>query len=349
MTVQVSSHVLEAMGFRDLIAKGELSGSFMSVTVYEARGITLPEGFASGRQARVAGTSYRVALSKTINAGCKSLIGDDYADSEEEVQKELKSTGPFVLIAVGPTEFVECDAGRMMRTPDGSITTFDSFSAVRGVLKGLEDRVLPQVVSTLTLALNEADRYVTLRKLGRASAARTPDGTTLHDMRIEMHAEGWVARSLLEGPAIQVLDELVARAPTLNPRAARYFALGTAEKDELKKFLFFFLSLEVETHAIFGKTDHAGKVQAQVGGSGTVAPRRSTLDLIARDIAEWDNLFDRFVWCANCSWPKVDEEDIKLFKELKKARDAIAHGRSTEPPTGFARKAEVLAHKVLWS
>jgi hypothetical protein len=348
MTATFSTYALEAMGFRDLISRGSLAASFMSVTVYEARGITLPEGFSGSRQARVAGANYRIAVSKGVNAGAQCLIGDDFAESESDWLKEVKGAGPFVLVAVGPTDFIECEAGRMMRMPDGSITTYDSFPRVRETLKSLEDRVLPPVVATLTLALNEPDRYVALRKLARASAGRTPDRTTVHDIRLDVRGEMTVSRALGEARAVEALDASVERAPTLHQRAAKYFALGTAEDDQLKKFLYFFLSLEVETHAVFGGIDHASKLRSLVLRDGTSAPRPSTAELITRDIAKWDNLFDRFVWCSTSAWPSLVDDDIKLFKELKSARDAIAHGRTSEPPAGFARKAELLAHKVLW-
>lgn len=348
MTATFSTYALEALGFRDLVSKGSLTASFMSVTVFEVRGITLAEGFADAREARVAGADYRIALSRTINAGCQRLIGDDFAESESEWLKEVRATGPFVLIAVGPTAFIECEAGRMMRMPDGSITTYDSFSSLRKTLKSLEDRVFPPVVAALTLALNEPDRYVALRRLARASAGRTPDGKTVHDIRMDVHAEMTVSRALDKLRAVEALDASVKRAPKLHQRAANYFSLGTAEDDQLKKFLYFFLSLEVETHAVFGRIDHARKLQGQVLRSGARAPRLSAAALITRDIAKWGNLFDRFVWCATCSWPGLADEDIKLFKELKSARDAIAHGQESVPPAGFARKAELLAHKILW-
>lgn len=320
----------------------------MSVTVYEARGITLPDRFADAREARVAGANYRIAFSKSVNAGCQRLIGDDFTESESEWLKENKAAGPFVIIAVGPTDYIECEAGRMMRMPDDSITTYDSFPALRETLRSLEDRVLPLVVATLTLALNEPDRYVALRKVARASAGRTPDGTTVHDIRLDVRAELTVSRSLGEARAAEVLDASIKRAPKLHQRAAKYFALGTAEDDQLKKFFYFFLSLEVETHAVFGRIDHAKTWRTQVIRDGESSPRPSAIDMITRDIAKWDNLFDRFVWCATSVWQGLADEDIKLFKELKNARDAIAHGRASEPPAGFARKAELLAHKILW-
>jgi hypothetical protein len=348
MTSGLSTYALEAMGFRELLARGSLAASFMSVTVFEARGVTFPEGFADARQGRVAGASYRIALSKSVNAGCQCLIGDDFAESEAEWLKEVKASGPFALVAVGPTNFIECESGRMMRMPDGNITTYDSFPRLRDTLRSLEDRVLPPVVSTLTLALNEPDRYVALRKVARASAGRTSAGVTVHDIRVDMRAELTVSRAISDTRAVEILDVSIGRAPTLHQRAARYFALGTAEDDQLKKFLFFFLSLEVETHAVFGRIDHARKLRGNLLRDGARAPRPSAIELITRDVSKWDNLFDRFVWCATCVWCGLADDDIRLFKDLKSTRDAIAHGRASEPPAGFARQAELLAHKVLW-
>jgi hypothetical protein len=348
MTTTLSTYALEAMGFNDVLSRGSLVASFMSVTVYEVRGITLPERFADARESRVAGASYRIALAKNVNDGSQRLIGEDFVASESAWLQEVKAVGPFVLIAVGPTDFIKCEAGRMMRMPDNSITTYDSFSSLRETLKSLEDRVLPPVVATLTLAFNQPDRYVALRKLARASVGRMPDGTTVHDIRIDVRAELTVSRQIEDAQAAEVLDASVKCAPKLHQRSAKYFALGAAEDDQLKKFLYFFLSLEVETHAVFGRIDHSQILRNHVFRDGTSSPRRSVVDLINRDVAQWDNLFDRFVWCAACVWTTLVDEDIGLFKELKSARDAIAHGRKSEPPAGFARKAELLAHKVLW-
>jgi hypothetical protein len=337
---------MEAMGFREVVAQGAIVASFMSVTVYEARGITLPEGFAQAMKAQVAGADYRIAIAESVNAGCQALTGDDFDESEPDWRKRVKSNGPFVLIAVGPTEFVQCSAGRLMRHEDGSITTYDSFPHLRAALRNLEDRVIPPALAAATCALNDADRYVALRKLERASSARCADGTSLHDIRIDVKAEAYVSRALDDVTLKKELSDVVKRAPKLNQRAARFFTLGVGEDDHLKRFLYFFLALEVETHAVFGRIDH----QAQISQlfSGAVLQGATTLNLVGSQVAALTNLFDRFVWCAACTWTGLPEADIALFKELKTARDAIAHGRASEPPLGFARSAEILAQKILW-
>ncbi|MCQ1548740.1 MAG: hypothetical protein NOF05_07950 [Candidatus Accumulibacter phosphatis] len=344
MTVTLTTYAIEAMGFREVVAQGDLAASFFSVTVYEARSITVPTGFSQALQARVAGANYRVAIAQSVNAGCRALTGDDFDESETDWCKRVKSNGPYVLIGVGPTDFFGCTAGRLMRHKDGTVTTYDSFPHVRDALRSLEQRVIPPVLAAVTCALNEPGRYVSLRKLERASSGRCLDGTPLHDIRLDVKADVYVSHSLDQIALCQKLVDATAKAPALNQRAARFFALGVGEDDQLKRFLYFFLALEVETHAVFGRIDHETQTTTLLSGVTST----STAKLIEAQVASLGNLFDRFVWCAACIWRDLAEEDITLFKELKGARDAIAHGRESEPPAGFARSAEILAYKILW-
>ena len=334
------------MGFKEVVAEGAIQARFTSVTVFEARGITVADGLAPTTRGKAAGLEYRVALSANVNAACQALAADDFTESEEEWCKEVKSNGPFALVAVGPTALVSCTAGRSMRAPDGTIVTYDCFPHVREELKSMEKRVLPPVVSALTCAFNAPDRYVHFRRLARASVGITPELTTVQDMRVEFHAEGYVSRTLDAESLSGALQAVSERASHLNQRAAGFFALGVGEGDQLKKFLYFFLSLEIETHAVFGRIKHRAFLESAVAERQSA--RTAAVALLERQVTGLGNLLDRFAWCAACSWPHLSDEDVETFKRLKDARDAIAHGRASEPPQGYARSAELLAHKVLW-
>lgn len=141
------------------------------------------------------------------------------------------------------------------------------------------------------------------------------------------------------------LQSTVALAPRINIKAARFFVLGMAEDDDLKKFLYFFLALEVETHAAFGHIDHARALQQLLDPASTPLP--AALALLKRQADQIRNLFDRFVWNAACAWSGITEADVQQFKQLKTARDDIAHGKLTVPPGGYAHQAQQLARKVL--
>lgn len=334
------------MGFKELVATGSIEASFTSVTVYEARGITVAEGVAEAVQAKAAGAEYRVAISASVNLACQALVGDDFAESEEAWRKEVKSNGPFTLIAVGPTEFFSCSAGRSMSAPDGSLVTYDCFPQAREALRAIERRVLPLVVSAITCSLNQPDRFFLLKKLGRGSAGRTPELTTIQDIRMEFRAEAYVSRPAEQAELSERLQAVTQRASRLNQKAAGFFALGVGEDDQLKKFLYFFLSLEIETHAVFGHIHHRDTVEKAVAPNAGVRP--ALAGLLERQVSSLTNLLDRFVWCASSTWTNLAEGDVATFRSLKEARDAIAHGRASEPPPAFARSAELLAHKILW-
>lgn len=334
------------MGFKEVVDEGAIQARFTSITVFEARGITVAEGLAETTTGQAAGLEYRVAIGASVNAACRALVADDFVESEEVWRKEVKSNGPFALVAVGPTAMVSCTAGRSMRAPYGTIVTYDCFPHVREELKSMEKRVLPPVVSALTCAFNAPDRYVHFRRLARASAGITPELVTVQDMRVEIRAEGYGSRAVDADTLSAALRAVSERASRLNKRAAGFFALGVGEVDQLKKFLYFFLSLEIETHAVFGRIKHGAFLESAIAERQSA--RTAAIALLERQISGLRNLLDRFAWCTASSWPQLSDEDVETFKRLKDARDAIAHGLASEPPQGFARSAELLAHKVLW-
>ena len=337
-------HVLEKAGFRKTIEKGSLTAHFFSVTVYEARGVTLPDGFVQTQRSHVAGSDYRIAFAQRINAGCQSLIGNDFTGSESDWQEMVESKGPFVLVAVELPEMIECEAGKMMFMEDGSIQTYDSFPSIRDRLKQLDNRVLPPVLSSVTIVLNNSGHKVALRKLDQACIGQTSDGTMIRDISFGTHGELTAIRALGEEQAVKDLEASVERAQKIHPDVAKYFALGADEADHLKKFVFFFLSLEIKTLKDFDKIKHPFNLLC----NDTIALHPSIAELINRDIVNWTNLFDMFVLCATCVWTNLTEDDIKIFKNLKTTRNSIAHGRMSEPPPEEVRQAELLAHKILF-
>lgn len=347
MTINFSDHVMQAMGFCKLVEADGITASFTSVTVYEARGVALAPSTTEVSRGKVAGVDYRLAASASVNEACMALIEDDFTDNEEDWKKENKLVGPFVLVQLGPTDECGCNSGRVKIEEDGSITTYDCFSSVRAELARLESRALPPIVSALTCVLNEEARYVALRKIERASVGRTTAGVVVHDIRMELRAELYTAYDLANPQLAEKLDLAKKLTAALNPKASRFFALGLAEEDQLKRFLYFFLALEIETHAVFGRIDHAAAIRNLL--DSTSAHGESTARLLHAQVDGLRNLYDRFVWCASCAWPKLNESDLIQFKALKVARDDIAHGSASEPPPGFALQVELLAHKVLWS
>lgn len=345
MSLTISNQLMQAMGFREFAEAEKISASFFSITVYEARGITLAEDITTVSQGRVAAVDYRLAVGASVNSACTVLMADAFVDNEEEWKKDKNSQGPYILVQIGPTQEYTCNTGQIKAEQDGSVTTYDCFPNIRRELSELESRALPPIVSGLACVLNAENRYVTFRRLERVTVGRTASGVVVHDIRMQLHAELSRAYKLEKDVLSEKLEAARDMTSSLNAKAARFFALGLAEVDQLKRFLYFFLALEVETHAVYGRIDHASELCKLLSDKQTHGD--ASARLLQKQVDSLKNLYDRFVWCATCVWSHLNESDISQFKLLKDARDDIAHGSTSEPPAGFPRQAELLAHKIL--
>lgn len=345
MVVTLSTEVIGAMGFRPFEVGESVGASFVSIFVYEARGIALQSGSPQITAGTVGDAKYRVGVGDRLNRTCHALVGDTYVEDESAWAKEKGSSGPFVMIQLGPTQLYTITEGRIKIEKDGSATTFDSFPSLRIDLASREAAALPQLVTSLTCQLAEPGQYLELRKLDRVSVGRTTNGNVLHDIRFEMTGHAYVSRGLLPDALSDGLKGAAALAPRLNAKVARFFALGMAEEDELKKFLYYFLALEVETHAVFGRIDNAQALRKLL--DPTSPPIPTVVALLQRQADQIRNLFDRFVWCAACAWTGITDADVDQFRQLKATRDNIAHGTIAEPPGGSAQLVQQLARKVL--
>lgn len=336
---------MRTTGFRPLQTGESIEASFTSVSVYEARGVTLQPGTIKLTDGAVDGVNYRIGVGAGLNDTCMALKNDVYVDDEDKWKKERKCSGPFVLIELGPTHVYAITAGHVKTENDGSATTFESFPNLTSDLAALEAAALPQIVTSLTCLLGEPNRQVELRKIDRVSTGQTKTGQALRDIRFQFSGTAYVSQGLPDSQLATNLRAVPTLAAKLNAKAARFFALGLGEDDELKQFLYFFLALEVETHAVFARIDHGTAVETLVGH--TVPLQLATVALLQRQANQLRTLFDRFVWCATCVWPDIDDDDVELFRKLKAARDGIAHGSFSEPPQGYGRLAQTLARKVL--
>jgi hypothetical protein len=345
MTVSLSVELMRAMGFRPLAAEESITASFVSLSVYEIRGIALQSPAPLMSAGAVAGVNYSIGIGASLNEICQALAGDVYVDDIDAWMKEKRTGGPFLLIQLGPTAVYTVTTGQVKADSGGSLTTYESFPGLRTDLAALEAVAIPRLVASLSCSLAAPDQYLELRKLDRVSVGQTDKGQTVHDIRIVASGSAYASRGTPPEALAAGLQESIALVPRINIKAARFFMLGMAEEVDLKKFLYFFLALEVETHAVFGRIDQAQAVQQLLDPASTPLP--AALALLKRQTDQIRNLYDRFVWNAATAWTGITEADVQQFKELKTARDDIAHGTLTEPPGGYSRQAQQLARKLL--
>lgn len=331
------------MGLRPLSPGHTLAVVFHSLHVYEVRGFSLEAPSLEPISGTVEGFTYTLSVGSSVNAVCRRLVQDDYADSEEEWQKEHKCTPPYLIVHFGPTTKYE-SIGSHAKEEGRTITTYDSFPAARADLKAVGDKVLPPLLSALACSFSFNDQPVRFLPIDRTVFGITPDSRTVLDFRLLVSASAYVSSKLEPTQIEGRLAAGVNIASAMNQKVARFFQLALDEDDPLKKFLYFFLAIEIETHATFAKIDHAANLSVLIAAPDRVAV--STQDFFDGQRQRWTNLRDRFVWCVLCVWTHLCDADVEEFRRLKKIRDDIAHGSIATPPHSAVAGAEKLAAKL---
>jgi hypothetical protein len=340
----LSIYALESMGFRRLEVGESVSASFHSLHTYELQGIKLNGNDDVVRSHGISsGVPYEVAIGISVNALTRSIMNDDLAEDEEEWQKIHKCQPPFVLIHIGPTK-EHAMTGEFIKFEGPTITTYESFIPARVELQEMEAAVIPNVVSALTCSLGLARSHLKLRKLSSDAFGITSSGMVLYDFRIEMRASLYASDQLElteVNAKLQYANDLVE---AINPKVSKFFFLALEEEDPLKRFLYFFLAIERQTHFVFSSVDHDRYLSDLIQSPERI--RESSTIFFQKQREHWKSLQDRFVWCALSIWTHLSDDDIETFKRLKKVRDKIAHGEITEPPDDAVVEIERLIIKL---
>lgn len=340
----LSTYALESMGFRRLEVGESFNASFHSLHTYELQGIELDgNDDIVQSQGISAGVPYEVAIGTSVNVLTRSIMNDDLVEDEEEWRKSQKCKPPFVLIHIGPTK-EHTMTGEFVKFEGSTITTYDSFIPARTELREMEAAVIPNVVSALTCSLGLERSHLKLRKLVRDAFGITSSGTVLYDFGIEFQASVYASDQLELTEVKAKLQYANALVAAINPKVSKFFFLALEEEDPLKRFLYFFLAIERQTHFVFSSVDHDRYLSELIQSPDRI--RESSIMFFQRQREHWKSLQDRFVWCALSIWTHLSDDDIETFKRLKKVRDKIAHGEITEPPGNAVIEIERLIIKL---
>ncbi|HNS22586.1 MAG TPA: hypothetical protein PKH24_18935 [Sedimentisphaerales bacterium] len=338
----LSTTAIDAMGFVPIPPDKPLDAVFHSLHVFEVRGLTVQGAKAVTTAASTAGIQYDIGLGDSINTLCSALAVVLYTTDEEAWAKEHKCKPPYVMIHFGPTQSHRVATGYMKNEGD-ELCTYDAFGAAQKELRSIEDAALASIEMALACAFASTAHTVRFVPVDRIAYGITPNNVTLHDLRFTMHVTADVSIAF-DRTAIEAgLNKTAATAAVLNPRVSQFYQLGVRDQDYLKKFLYYFLAIEIEVHRAFRTISPA----AHIANSATFEARVSTsLPRLLETRDNWAGLADRFVWCVVSVWKHLADADIQEFKRLKKIRDAIAHGDLAAPAPTDVVAVEKLVTRI---
>jgi hypothetical protein len=342
--MSITTHGLHLLGFRQLRDGETISAKFQSVVVYEVRGRELASDAACALTFKSDSRSCAVGIGGSLNGICQKLLGDNLVDDEQSWARERSCTPPFLVIHFGPTRIYTVGEA-YVKEEESFLVTNDAFGDARDELLVVESELQPIIMASMESKLHNSQPPITFKPVHRQAWGTSDGGRRIEDIRFSASAEAYTSR---EADIADIADQLqgcLDLAARVSPKPAKFFHQASQESDAMKKFLFYFLCIEVETHRVFKSIDHTTLLSPTTGLDTRL--RTSLSQFAASYGAKIKSLHDRFVLCAHSAWSEATDQHVRTFAELKSTRDKIAHGELSNVSRDDVASARTLASFVL--
>lgn len=343
--LNLSTGTIKSMGFDKFDEDNSIEATFHSITIYQIRGIVDNSEFSKfSSQLTKITADVSLSIGSSLNDICNSLTGENWVDSEEEWKKEKNISPPYLMVQVNLPGSTTCKSGFVKHEED-KLITYNCFAEEKEQLAKFEKENSYPVVTALSATLSCENHLVTFHPIEKQVYGLAADGKQIHDFLMTAHGKASTAKSFQISEITTGIETAFKIAKSLHYKVGYFFDLATKEKDSLKRFLYYFLVLEVHTHQIFKTLDYISSFDSINNLPSRIEEETKTLFQTYQKDAK--NLVHRFIWCSLLSWKDISDKDIQLFKELKKIRDKIFHGEEIDLSSLPINQARLLALKMI--
>ncbi len=339
----ISNYGLELAGFSKLSDNECVSGRFHALHIYEVVGAILDVSALAPVSASIDDIHYQVSIGSDINEISRNLAGYDLVENQNAWQREHNCAPPYLIVHLGATK-VHNAFGCYVKEQGKEIITQNRFAAAKEELKEQGKTVLPRLLSAFSAIFSTAKCPISFKHVDHEVFGKTDDGKCIYDLRFLFSGAATISSSIKAEDLQSRISQSIDLIGKMNMKSARFYHLGLGEDDSLKKFLFFFLAIEIQTHSVFKNIAHEDGLSALLTPPKRAINSTKALFKVRNDYMK--SLHDRFVWCVLCVWKDLTDLDVETFTELRRVRDDIAHGSISIPPKGAVANVQDLATKL---
>lgn len=338
----LTSSQFEELGYSLLDPSMDLSGSFYTANLYSIRGLSAPDEviLANGR---IQGNSQvTFGIGKRCNELANRITGLDLVEDEDQWHEDDRHRPPFLLLQIGPSKQHRAECGYYKYDDGKIIYERKMFSHAHREAQSDAEKFTPKLLSTIAYCISPS-KVLYLDHLKTVHFGKTDTDEVLVQLpQLQFLVESMIG---MKSENLQkALATAVSRANSVNSQSAYLFSLGIEERDAVKRFLFFFLTIESEVSRGFSSLSSSAFENAF--GS----PLEPSAAGLVRDVVtkRQNDLLVKFLWCMKTIMPQLSFDDLDTFMTLKKIRDSIAHGFFEQLPSqDEADKAYRLATRIL--
>lgn len=338
----LSSSQFEELGYSLLDSSVDISGAFYSVHLYSIRGLIAPDKaiVASNRIHGNSGVTF--GIGKQCNELSNLITGLDLVEDEDQWKAGNRNRPPFLLLQIGPSKCHRARCGYYKKVDGQIIYERKMFEHAHREVESEAEKLTPKVLGTIGYCISSTQELY-LDHLKTVCFGRTESEEVL----VRLPQFDFLIESVMgmKNEDLQkALDTAASLANSVCSQSAYLFSLGIEEIDVVKRFLFFFLTIESEISREFKSL--SSSAFADVFSS----PLEPPAAVLVRDVVtkRQNDLLIKFLWCMKTVFPQLTFDDLDTFIALKKIRDGIAHGSFQRlPGQDEAAKAYRLAARIL--
>jgi hypothetical protein len=340
---ELTQSQFEKLGYSMLDTSVSIEGIFYIVHLYSIRGLIAPGEVLVSRLQSEGKTGIAFGIGKDYNELAKQLTGFALAEDGERWKEYIINQQPFLLLQIGPTKLHKAKCGHYNKTDGQIIYERKMFEPAHREIMTKSEKLTHKLLSAISCSISPSHELY-LDHLNTSCFGKTESGDAL----VQLPELYGLVESIvgMKSETLQnALDAAAFSTDSISSKSAYFLSLGVTESDIVKRFLFFFLSIESEINRIF----------KCITASTFTEVFRSTLDrptsdLVCKLITGRNNndLLVKFFWCMKTVLPQLCFDDLSAFKDIKKIRDGIAHGTFQKlPDQDDTAKAYRLAARIL--
>lgn len=242
---QLSTGALMGMGFDKFGEDYSIEATFHSLSVYQIRGIVAESEFLrQSDQLRKITTDVSLSIGSSINNICNTLTGEDWVENEQEWKKEKNANPPYLMVLTNLPASAKCESG-FIKQEESKLITYGCFAEEKVKLSKFEKEKAFPIITALSAVLSKDDHIVTFHPIEKIVYGLTADNKQLYDILMTCHAEGYTSKVFQMSEITDGIESAFQVGEKLHYKVGYFFDLATKEQDYLKKFLYYFLVLEV--------------------------------------------------------------------------------------------------------
>lgn len=327
----LTKYGIKSVGFKEYPEDDILNVKFRMVEIFTVDGLLL-EGEEMTTQSISYDNNCRAMIGNNLKTTFKKLLNTKVDD---DYFSKLSEHRLFLVIDYFSEKMYSTKGGHRIESAE-TISTYKQFKEAKRDIANIKDESSRSIVVAVQTQLAKIFHEINITFRDCIFFGKNTDGKTVIDLEINSSLS---ATCLMRVGDIEKINSLLNLSKEKKDRIENLgienYYNGQQEKDDDKKFMFYFAFIEKFTQKNFKKHKNIE------------IKEKNDIGYYKKELLNHEGIRERFIFCSLYVWNDMEKKDIDDFLELKNIRNDLAHGRNPEITLKLITKIEILSLKII--